>query len=188
MVMNDHAEDPHVCRIMQTGGARVLPANYMNSSLWVGEEDGDGLVGPLELISRMAGSISLSGHIAKWSSAQAGKVRRHIRGFKSYRHLLMKDFYALSPYPRGRADWDVVQFLDPETGEAVILAFRYEGSEEQKRIVPRKLKPEVSYRVEQPFSADHLATLTGDELNEKGLTLVLMENSAEARHLKPASS
>jgi len=32
MVISDHAEDPHICRLMQTGGARIFPANYMNSS------------------------------------------------------------------------------------------------------------------------------------------------------------
>lgn len=30
-VISDHAEDPHICRLMQTVWARVLPANCMNS-------------------------------------------------------------------------------------------------------------------------------------------------------------
>ena len=56
MVISDHAEDPHICRLMQTGGARVLPANYMNSSFYVAADDPEQAIGPLELVSRMAGS------------------------------------------------------------------------------------------------------------------------------------
>ena len=46
----------------------VLPAN---SSFYIGPVDGDEPVGSLELMSRMAGCMSLSGHIANWSEAQS---------------------------------------------------------------------------------------------------------------------
>ena len=113
MVISDHAEDPHVCRLMQTGGARVFPANYMNSSVYVGEHDGDAC-GPLELISRMGGSLTLCGHIAGWSAGHASRVRRLLDGYRAVRHVLMGDFYRLTTYPRSPDDWDVVQFLETE--------------------------------------------------------------------------
>jgi alpha-galactosidase len=184
-VISDHAEDPHVCRIMQTGGARVLPANYMNSSFYVGPDDGDEAVGPLELVSRMAGSMSFSGHIANWSSRQVRRVRQHLDGYRAFRHLLMKDFYALTPYPRSAADWDVVEFVDPANKEAVVLAYRVRGEQQARRIYPKRLDPEKTYRVGDPFSARKPRMLSGKALMETGLRLSLKPESAAVLHLIP---
>ncbi|MFQ5808142.1 MAG: glycoside hydrolase family 36 protein [Armatimonadota bacterium] len=185
MVISDHAEDPHICRIMQTGGARVFPANYTNSSVYIGEHDGDDAVGPLELMSRMAGSITLCGHIANWSERQTRRVRKHLDGYRTFRHLLTKDFHALSPYPRSPADWDVVQFLDPDTGEAVILAYRVRGDRKTQTLLPVHLAAERAYEIIDPFSSRKGRTATGGALMDKGLRLSLPPDSAAVRHLKP---
>jgi alpha-galactosidase len=186
MVISDHGEDPHICRLMQTGGARVYPGNYTNSSIYLGPEDGDDYVGPLELVSRMAGAISLSGHIANWTEKQRDRVLRYLNGFKSYRHLLMKDFYALSPYPRSDADWDVVEYVDPASGEAVILAYRFKGEEDSRQIRPKRLFANTAYDILDPFSGKKLGTIQGSRLMEEGIALALPANSAEVRHLKPS--
>jgi len=186
MVISDHAEDPHVCRIMQTGGARILPGNYMNSSLYVGERDPVDAIGPMELISRMAGSITLSGHIADWPVGQTHRVRRHLDGFRSYRHLLMKDFYALTPYPRAPGDWDVVEFVDPDTGEAVVLGYRVRGGQRTLTVHPRALLPDADYEMADPFSDWHKRAGTGKTLAQRGLRLGLDEEAAVAVHLVPA--
>jgi hypothetical protein len=166
MVISDHAEDPHVCRIMQTAGARIFPANYMNSSIYIGPGDSVPLgllapaaedesatevspthrvpghpkgaeehVGPFELISRMTGSITLCGHIANWSRRHTRRMCRLLAGYRTFRHLLMKDFHALTEYPRGAEDWDVVQFIDPSTAEAVILAYRVRGNTDRLTVL-----------------------------------------------------
>ena len=185
MVISDHAEDPHVCRIMQTGGARVLPGNYMNSSIYVAERDGDDAVGPLELVSRMAGSVTLNGHIANWSGRRTKRVRKYLDGYRTFRHLLMRDFHRLTPYPRSDADWDVVQFLDPETREAVVLAYRVRGDETTRKVTPKRLDPGCTYAVIDPFSTRKPRVVTGGRLLEKGLRLTLQPESAAVRHLKP---
>ncbi len=151
MVISDHAEDPHICRLMQTGGARIFPANYMNSTFFIGADDGDGAVGPLELISRMSGSMSLSGHIANWSTEHTAQVERYLDGYRSFRHLLMKDFYALTPYPRSEADWDVAEFVNPENHEAVILAYRVRGQTRTQKFFPRRLDPLTTYQIKRPL-------------------------------------
>jgi alpha-galactosidase len=184
-VISDHAKDPHICRIMQTGAARVLPANYVNSSFYVGPEDGDGPIGPLELMSRMAGCLSLSGHIANWSQAQAGLVRRYLDGFRTFRYLLMKDFYALTRYPQSEADWDVVQFLVPETGEAVVLAYRVRGTQRERLVRPRQLAPAARHDVVNPFEGKVLAQRMGQDLVENGLRIELAPESAQIVHLAP---
>jgi alpha-galactosidase len=184
MVISDHAEDPHVCRLMQTGGARVFPANYMNSSIYVGEHDGDA-VGPLDLVSRMAGSITLCGHIAQWSAGQTERVRRYLDGFRSYRHVLMGDFYRLTEYPRLAGDWDVVQFLQPQSGESVVLAYRVRGDRQVQTVFPRRLDPGTTYAIVDPFSGTELERTPGRHLAEAGLRLALEPESGLVRHLKP---
>ncbi len=185
MVISDHAEDPHVCRLMQTGGARLFPANYMNSSLYVGEGDGEDAVGPLELVSRMAGSITLCGHIANWSKRHSRRVRTYVDGYRTFRHLLMKDFYPLVAYPRSPDDWDVVQFIDPETAEAVVLAYRVRGDQNKRTIILKHLSDEATYQIADPFSARKPTTANGQALMEKGLRLSLKPESAVVRHLTP---
>ena len=185
MVISDHAEDPHVCRIMQTGGARVLPGNYMNSSLYVGSEDAGRSATSLALMSRMAGAVTLSGHIANWTRKEARLVRRYVDGFKTYRHLLMKAFHALTPYPRAEADWDVVEFVDPHTTEAVILAYRVRGETSTMRVMPRGLDAARSYEVTDPFSSRKARPATGAEIAAKGMRLSLKPESGAVRHLRP---
>jgi alpha-galactosidase len=183
MVISDHAEDHHVCRIMQTGGARVFPGNYMNSSLYVGEKDADRSAVPLALVSRMGGSVTLNGHIANWTRKQTALVKRYIDGFKVYRHLLMKDFHPLTRYPRDETDWDVVQFVDQGTGEAVVLAYRVRGQEKSRRVFPRSLSPDATYRIVDPFSSRKPRTASGAEIMAKGLRLSLAPESGAVRHL-----
>lgn len=185
MVISDHAEDPHVCRVMQTGGARIFPANYMNSSVYIGEQDGDERFGPLELVSRMAGSITLCGHVANWSKRHTKRVRRYLDGYRTFRHLLMNYFYALTRYPRGPEDWDVVQFVDPESGEAVILGYRVRGDQDRLTVFPKHLASDVSYEIVNPFSSRKGRTATGEVLTNRGLRLSLKPESALVRHLKP---
>ena len=184
-VQSDHGEDPHIVRVMQTGGARVLPANYMNGSFYVGPKEGDQAVGPLDLLSRMAGAMSFSGHIADWSRPHARKVRKHVDAFKTFRHLLMKDFHALTPYPRSPADWDVVEFVDPATGEAVVLAYHVCGGAGARTLPLTALAAEKTYEIVDPFSARKGVVKTGRELMDKGLRIKLPDEGALVRHLRP---
>jgi len=135
----------------------------------------------------MAGAISLSGHISHWSGEHTREVRYLLHGFKRYRHLLMEDFHRLTPYPRSPEDWDVVEFLDPESGEAVVLAYRCEGSEDRRVVIPKRLAAAAVYRVVDPFSENVLESRSGAELMRDGLSFSLGPNSAEFRHLKPGS-
>ena len=184
-VISDHPEDPHVCRIMQTGGARALPANYTNSSFYVGPADPERAIGPLELMSRMAGSISLSGYIANWSEQQAAQVKHYLDGYRTFRHLLIQDFYPLAPYPRDETGWDVVEFVDPATGEAVVLAYRVRGDTQRQQVRPVKLLAERRYRAIDPVGGRKLRSETGAALMAKGLRVSLEPDSAAIIHLRP---
>jgi hypothetical protein len=157
----------------------------MNSSFYVGPNDPDDAIGPLELMSRMAGCMSLSGHIADWSEEQTALVRRYLDGFRAFRHLLMGDFYALAPYPRTETDWDVVQFVDPRTRDAVVLAYRVRGDEAERLVRPKQLNPLGIYEIVDPFKDGPLVQRTGNDLMENGLRLALGPESACISHLRP---
>jgi hypothetical protein len=156
----------------------------MNSSVYVGEHDGDAC-GPLELISRMGGALTLCGHIASWSTGHAARVRRLLDGYRTFRHVLMGDLYRLTAYPRRPEDWDVVQFLDPDGGEAVVLAARVRGGPGDFTVFPQRLEPETTYRVRDPFSDGEPETTTGRALAAGGLHLSLHPEGACIRHLGP---
>jgi hypothetical protein len=180
-----HAEDPHIRRIMQTSGARVLPGHLMQGQIYVGERDPDDATGPLELVSRLAGSFTFGGHIASWGPRQVRRVRRYLEGYRAYRHLLTKDFYRLSPVPRDDTGWDAVQFVDPATGEAVILAYRVRGHQSSTIVRPKALRLSGTYTIVDPFSGRPARTASGDALAQHGLKLSLAPESALVRHLQP---
>ena len=185
MVISDHAEDPHVCRNMQIGAARFIPGNWANSSIYCNDVDPDEYVDHLALTSRMAGAISLSGWISHWSEKQKKFVKRYLDAFKTYRHLLMKDFHRLTPYPRTPDDWDVVEFLDPATGEAVVLGYRVEGPDTTRVVKPVRLDAEKTYRVVDPFTGAKEISVSGADLMAKGMSYELKEHDSAIRHLIP---
>jgi hypothetical protein len=98
----------------------------------------------------------------------------------------MGDYYALTPYPQTEAGWDVAQFLDPETKESVVLAYRVRGAESARAIRPRRLASEVTYNLLDPFEGEILARRTGLDLMTGGLYIELAPESARIVHLKPA--
>jgi hypothetical protein len=185
MVISDHGEDPHICRIMQTGAARFIPGNWANSSIYCSERDPDEYVDHLALTSRMAGAISLSGYISHWSPDQKVMVRGYLDGFKRYRHLLMKDFYRLTPYPRTREDWDVVQFIDPANSEAVVLAYRVDGGPDSVTVQPVRLDAGTVYRITDPLSGTEKKLIQGSELMNSGIDISLARHDAMIFHLIP---
>jgi hypothetical protein len=132
--------------------------------------------------------MSFSGYIANWSPAHVAKINRYLEGYRAFRHLTMQDFYALTPYPRYASDWDVAQFSDPQTAEAVVLAYRVRGDQGRHTAHPRRLDPAKTYQVVNPFAGDGpatVATATGQELMEHGIAFSLDKESAAVRHLKP---
>jgi hypothetical protein len=133
----------------------------------------------------MSGALSLSGYISNWSEAQRDRVKLYLDGFRTFRHLLMKNFHPLLPYPRSQEDWDAAEFVDPRSGEAVILAFRVAGQDSLQSLKAKRLKPELSYRVVDPFSGKTLSRAKGSTLMKKGIELSLKPHSAAVRHLKP---
>jgi hypothetical protein len=81
-----------------------------------------------------------------------------------------------------------VEFFDPQTAEAVILAYRVRGQTSAMKIVPEALASARTYDVADPFSARTPRRTTGAELMAKGFRLSLKPESGAVRHLRPVNA
>jgi alpha-galactosidase len=174
---SDHTEDALVCRFMQTGAQRFLPGNFLNSSIPVGSDRGDASPSDAAIISRMCGALSFDGAITRWSPEVTARAARLVELYRKIRHLLVADFYPLTPHPRRPADEEVVQFAARAGTEAVILGFAGVLPAGEVVVRPRGLQPTATYAVSDPLSGD-LHRHSGQELAEHGLTLPLHSGAA----------
>jgi len=78
-----------------------------------------------------------------------------------------------------------MEFLDKESGEAVVLVYRVRGDMEAQTVRPQGLKADTEYRVVDPFDGPETGTISSKQLMEQGLDIRLAEESAEVRHLIP---
>lgn len=182
---SDHTEDALVCRFMQTGAQRFLPGNFLNSAVPVGRDTlgrTTGSVSPSDaaVLSRMCGALSFNGDITLWPPAVMARLTRLIRIYRSFRHLLVADFYPLTPQPLRPAEGDVVEFVSYDGADAVILGFAGALPAAEVIVRPRGLKSTATYIVSDPLT-DEEQRRSGQSLAEHGLTLSLLHGAAVRR-------
>ena len=134
----------------------------------------------------MLGKLAFDGDVASWSPAVTGMARRWADLFKSIRHLMVQDFYQLTPDPADADDWDILQFVDYEGTEAVLFAFagRVPLS---GRINMRGLQANVTYRAVR-LNDEIVEEATGGQLMDAGLDIELEADLDIARSVIPAAS
>ncbi len=101
-------------------------------------------------------------------------MRRNITEWKSVRHLLTRDFYALTPWhgPKFDDGWTVFAYDAPDIGESIVLAFRMAKAKESDFIVKLPFpRLDSSYTLTDADSG-RVQTLTGWKLR-KGLKVML---------------
>lgn len=93
-------------------------------------------------------------------------MRRNYNEWKSINHLLLRDFYTLTPWRHHKyvEGWQALAYDAPELGESVILAFRMPKAEEPVHTVKLPfVRPEAVYTL---VNAD-----TGEKTVKKGSEL-----------------
>ena len=93
-------------------------------------------------------------------------MRANVREWKSVRHLLTKDFYALTPWhPHDmRTEWTAFAYDDPAAGESILLAFRMEEAKADKRKIRLPFaEKNAEYLLTDADSGETLK-MAGDEL------------------------
>lgn len=105
---------------------------------------------------------------------------RMVNEWRSVSEYLLGDFYPLMPYTLEDTVWMAWQFDCPERGEGMVQAFRRAASpDESLRVKLHGLEPETRYVVTDLDTATATG-MTGNELLEQGLTIVLREKPGAA--------
>lgn len=136
-------------------------------------------------MSRFGGILRYQEDFLSWPDEAKDRVKRHIKVYKSVRHLLDADFYALFPQPRTQREWDGWQFHNPETGEGFAMTFRMQGDEATRSPRLRGLNEGTEYVLCDPYSGSEIRA-SGEQLQTTGLTSTLDQNSANLWHYRAA--
>ena len=181
--LSDQCSHPHLCRFMQTGANHLLPGNACFSGLALRPGDESNHLGDLEFLSRMCGSFFFSGDVARWPAPFAARAAEMGKLYTSYRHLLVQNFYPLTPHPKSPADWDIVEFASYDGDEAAVLAFNVNGPATAS--VPlRGIQPGAAYEVSDPLAETPSATATGEALMRDGIAFRLPPDRAALRFIR----
>ena len=113
--------------------------------------------------------------------ADYGLHRKLLDQWRSVRqHILDGDYYPLTPYVATNDVWMAWQFDRANQGEGVVQAFRRAGSGEESKVLKLQgLDVGAAYTVTNLDTAK-TAELTGRELMEEGLTVVIKEQPGSA--------
>ena len=180
-LLSDHVWSAAVCRAMETGASHFLPGSVNGCGI---PAEKDKALTPYDVAARMAGVPVFYGWINRWSPDDRQLARRMIETYKGFRHLLVEDFYALTPRPRDEHEPDAVQFCARDGREAVLMAWSFQSPARKLHIRPRGLVPQIRYTVDQIVpEGGETRTQNGRRLMERGLTLNLEPASAVFLHL-----
>ncbi|RIK80452.1 MAG: hypothetical protein DCC67_09340 [Planctomycetota bacterium] len=103
------------------------------------------------------------------------KLRRLTGELARISPFYQADYYPLTPHTLAPDAWIAWQFNRPESGEAVVQAFRrQESTQAETRLKLRGLDPDASYRIEA-LGTDQAWTESGAVLMDAGLKAVLPE-------------
>jgi hypothetical protein len=184
---SDHSADALICRFMLTGGNRFLPATLLNNNLAVELDAGDGTISDADVVSRMCGAVQFTGDIASWSPELTGRVAELVRVYEEFRHLLVRDFYPLTPQPARPEEPEAVEFISLDGADAVILGFSGVEPIDEITVLPRALTPGAVYVVRDPLVGGEIRR-RADALLSDGLRLPLGGGAAVRRLRREAEA
>lgn len=109
-------------------------------------------------------------------------LRRTMGEWRKYSHLLVKDFYVLTPWhaENDGSGWTIFAYADRETGEAVITAFHQEKSDRKSMLarVPCA-DPTAKYLVHNDDTG-HEDKIDGRTLRDRGFPIALPNKRTSA--------
>jgi len=169
---SDHTEDASVCRFMQLGANRFLPGHLPNSALPVQSGEGDGTTTEADVVARMCGALSFDGHVESWSPALVARIGKLVDVYREFRHLLVGDFYPLTPQPARPSEAEVAQFISRDGSDAIVLGFAGLITCGDVQVRLRGLDPRAAYLIWDPIDGGEVR-VGGKKLLEAGLRLPL---------------
>lgn len=142
--LSDHTVHPAICRAMQLRSQLLLPGNCPNTSVAVdkGQRNFENL--DYEVLSRATAKLAFDGDIASLSAETTERCRFWVSRYKEYRHLLVQDFFQISPIPQNLDDWDVAAWSSYDRSEGLLAAYRFHGAPTSRWPLPF-VDPKVEY-------------------------------------------
>jgi alpha-galactosidase len=122
----------------------------------------------------MNGQFGISGRIPEWSPAVRQRAADNVALYKRIRGTITgADVYHLTPPPRRNAPtgWTALQYVQPDSRRAVVLAYRLARSPGQTTLRLRGLLPHATYDV--AVNGHRMPPVTGAALAARGLRLRL---------------
>lgn len=109
-------------------------------------------------------------------------MRRNFNEWKSIRHLLTRDFYALTPWhhENSRTGWTVFAYDAPDLGESLLLAFRMEEAEAACFTAKLAFSTADETYILTDADSGAVTEMTGDALRKNGYTVTLKEKKTSA--------
>ncbi|MCQ2445605.1 MAG: alpha-galactosidase [Clostridia bacterium] len=109
-------------------------------------------------------------------------MRRNYNEWKSVRHLLTRDFYALTPWhhENSRTSWTAFAYDAPERGESLLLVFRMEEAEAESYTAKLKFAEDDKTYLLTDADTGKVTKMSGKALKEQGYTVSLKEKKTSA--------
>ncbi len=129
------------------------------------------------LRSGMMGWCTIMLDMSQWTPEQRSLGRKQFELYKQKLRPLVNaaNLYHISPRPDGE-NWDGVEYYNPATGQGVVYAFRGKKLDDSRHAFGLKgLNPKVRYALTYEDQSSKSMLLTGKELMETGLPVVLAE-------------
>lgn len=163
---------------------RWIPYSGSSTKESEGELDG-GMAGGSDFYITRASWLPVYNLSESWTHDEIldyDRVRATYGEWKKYNHLIIKDFYVLTPW-HSKTDtkgWTTFAYHDPATDEGVVVAFRQETCPDANFTARLKfLDPKATYRLEDE-DTHTIITLTGAQLAANGLPITLDKPKSSA--------
>ncbi len=140
------------------------------------------------LRSGMMGWCTIMCDTSAWSEPQRQAAKRQFEIYKTWLRPLINsgNLYHITPRPNG-TDWDAMEYFDSKSGHGVVYVFRSKSEQTQQIFKIQGLKPKSSYNVRYEDGKSESQTMTGKELQIKGLSVFLNEKeSSEIVYIEEA--
>jgi alpha-galactosidase len=179
--IDDRSAPSRLVRHNLEGLSWFMPPAYLFSFAMAGDEEPVYDDPPLRdlstlLRSRMSGVLGATWIAGNMNEGTHVQIAKQIALYKAIRPILQDGgsillSHQLTDYPGAPStDWDAVEHLSRQSGEAVVFAFDTTDGPSSTLIKPRGLRAQQDYDVE---SADFgpLGTVRGDDLMSRGVQL-----------------
>jgi alpha-galactosidase len=126
-----------------------------------------------ELRSRMAGVLGFAYRSPGLLPRINDAIAQSITDYRQFHDILQNaDAILLSEQaPATAPAWDVLEEVNPSTGEAVLFAYQQADANDRVLLRPRGLRPDATYAVRSVDAGD-LGTARGDDLMRDGIEVV----------------